>query len=566
MAVNSFKVKRSLNIEPQSSPSLTENGDIAVSSSDNKLKLYAGGTTDSVVTEVGTATLENKTISADDNTISDIPASNIVFTPAGDTAATDVQAAIEEVQTDASQALSDSTGAQTDIDNHIADATAAHSASAIAVTPVGAMTSTDVQAGLQEIQTDASQGIADSAAAQADATQALSDAAAAQADATQALADAATAQSTADSKLDAAEKGAANGVAELDSNSKVPAAQLPAIAIVDVYVVADITARDALTVQEGDVAQVADSGDGFAKAYIYDGAVWVELQSDAELTAHAAAETGIHGVSGDIVGTSDAQTLTNKTLTTPIISTISNTGTITLPSSTDTLVGRDTTDTFTNKTIAAGSNTITGLANANIDAAAAIARSKLAAGTAHGAVVNDASGVLTSVAPGTSGNVLRSDGTQWTSAINTVAAAPDIELYLDTGNGLGAVNTAIRRFTNSRRDTLGAYATYADSANDAASVTITSTGAGVWAVQYTDQSSAAQTHGVSLNSAVLTTSIVSVTYAQGKRAEASCNAGGSALAAWTGRLVNGDVIRPHGNGSNDGTGNRVIFHMIRLSD
>src|SRR5438105_10385824 len=44
------------------------------------------------------------------------------------------------------------------------------------------------------------------------------------------------------------------------------------------------------------------------------------------------------------------QTLTNKTLTTPIISTISNTGTITLPTATDTLVARATTDTLTNKT------------------------------------------------------------------------------------------------------------------------------------------------------------------------------------------------------------------------
>lgn len=48
---------------------------------------------------------------------------------------------------------------------------------------------------------------------------------------------------------------------------------------------------------------------------------------------------------------STAQTLTNKTLTTPIISSISNTGTLTLPTSTDTLVGRATTDTLTNKTL-----------------------------------------------------------------------------------------------------------------------------------------------------------------------------------------------------------------------
>jgi hypothetical protein len=57
--------------------------------------------------------------------------------------------------------------------------------------------------------------------------------------------------------------------------------------------------------------------------------------------------------SGTIVGTTDTQTLTNKTLTSPVISSISNTGTVTLPTATDTLVGRDTTDTLTNKTLTA---------------------------------------------------------------------------------------------------------------------------------------------------------------------------------------------------------------------
>jgi len=59
------------------------------------------------------------------------------------------------------------------------------------------------------------------------------------------------------------------------------------------------------------------------------------------------------------------QTLTNKTLTTPVISTISNTGTITLPTSTDTLVGRATTDTLTNKTLTSPTIT-TGTLNGNI--------------------------------------------------------------------------------------------------------------------------------------------------------------------------------------------------------
>jgi len=52
-----------------------------------------------------------------------------------------------------------------------------------------------------------------------------------------------------------------------------------------------------------------------------------------------------------IVTYTGSETLTNKTLTAPVISTISNTGTLTLPTSTDTLVGRATTDTLTNKTL-----------------------------------------------------------------------------------------------------------------------------------------------------------------------------------------------------------------------
>ena len=54
-----------------------------------------------------------------------------------------------------------------------------------------------------------------------------------------------------------------------------------------------------------------------------------------------------------LVGKATTDTLTNKTLTAPVISTITNTGTLTLPTSTDTLVGRATTDTLTNKTLTA---------------------------------------------------------------------------------------------------------------------------------------------------------------------------------------------------------------------
>ena len=56
-------------------------------------------------------------------------------------------------------------------------------------------------------------------------------------------------------------------------------------------------------------------------------------------------------IDNSVVTLTGSQTLTNKTLTTPVIAQISNTGTLTLPTSTDTLVGRATTDTLTNKTL-----------------------------------------------------------------------------------------------------------------------------------------------------------------------------------------------------------------------
>lgn len=75
-----------------------------------------------------------------------------------------------------------------------------------------------------------------------------------------------------------------------------------------------------------------------------------------------------------------AQTLTNKTLTAPVISTISNTGTVTLPTSTDTLVGRATTDTLTNKTLTSAvlNGTISGTSIKDEDAMTSDSASHLA--------------------------------------------------------------------------------------------------------------------------------------------------------------------------------------------
>jgi len=88
------------------------------------------------------------------------------------------------------------------------------------------------------------------------------------------------------------------------------------------------------------------------------GALSIDLDSE---TLTIAGGTGIDtsgslntltvNIDSTVATLTGTQTLTNKTLTSPVISSITNTGTLTLPTSTDTLVGRATTDTLTNKTL-----------------------------------------------------------------------------------------------------------------------------------------------------------------------------------------------------------------------
>lgn len=160
--------------------------------------------------------------------------------------------------------------------------------------------------------------------------------------------------------------------------------------------------------------------------------------------------------SGTIVGTTDTQTLTNKTLTSPIINGVSfsssgitltgstsgttnlqasavASGVLTLPAATTTLVGRNTTDTLTNKTIAAGSNTITGLTNTNLSGSAGITNANLANSTISGVALGSTLNALTF------GSYLTSTGTYNGSTARTVSVA---------GTSVNTTNTLVARNDN----------------------------------------------------------------------------------------------------------------------
>ena len=106
-----------------------------------------------------------------------------------------------------------------------------------------------------------------------------------------------------------------------------------------------ITGKSTVTAVGSDYVLISDTGDSgnLKKALISD---FASAGGDM-----AAATYDPATIAEQVVGLTATQTLTNKTFTLPIIASISNSGTITLPTGTRTLVARDTTDTLTNKTL-----------------------------------------------------------------------------------------------------------------------------------------------------------------------------------------------------------------------
>ena len=120
-------------------------------------------------------------------------------------------------------------------------------------------------------------------------------------------------------------------------------------------------ANRVVTIDPNNAARTLDiSGDiTFANAFTTSGNYALTLTTTG--TTNVTLPTT--GTLATIAGT---ETLTSKTLTAPVISSISNSGTITLPTSTDTLVGRATTDTLTSKTISGANNTLSNIGNSSL--------------------------------------------------------------------------------------------------------------------------------------------------------------------------------------------------------
>jgi hypothetical protein len=142
------------------------------------------------------------------------------------------------------------------------------------------------------------------------------------------------------------------------------------------------------------------------------------------LTASSAVATDASKglVSVTNTGTGNNVLATSPTITTPVISSIVNTGTLTLPTSTDTLVGRATTDTLTNKTL-------TTPVISSLSSASATALTLQSAGT-------------TAITVDTSQNV----------GVNTTSPSYKLDVQRTASNGTGILDVLRLRSTGDNAD------------------------------------------------------------------------------------------------------------------
>lgn len=347
-----FNIKKFLNglkLLPKTTLDLDSKGEIQVSDSDNKAHYHDGTTSSPIVTEDHSSTLTNKTIDSADNTITvdadeaavsnletdnlktgvlntsttlatasdtQIPSALAVKTYVDDSVAgkdeaseitydnttsgltaTDVQAAVDEVEGRLDTAETNIGNNATAISDHLSDAVDAHDASAISNVPTGNLAATTVQGAVDELQGDIdtiNTNVGNNATAISDH---LSDTVDAH--------DASAISSVASGNLAATDVQGALNELQSDIDTRALASDLSN----HINDVADAHAASAIT----------NTPSGNLAATDLQSAV-DELQSDidtraldSDLTTHIS-DTSTHGVSGDLVGTSDTQTLTNKTI------------------------------------------------------------------------------------------------------------------------------------------------------------------------------------------------------------------------------------------------------------
>ena len=144
--------------------------------------------------------------------------------------------------------------------------------------------------------------------------------------------------------LDGLVIGSATSITDVDTDLTAVSASddtLASAKAIKTYVDAQVTASDLDFSGDTGGSQAIDLD---SQSLTLTGGTGIDTTGSAQ-TMTFAIDTAV------VVDKTTAQTLTNKTLTTPTIASITNGGTVTIPSGADTLVARTSTDILTNKTL-----------------------------------------------------------------------------------------------------------------------------------------------------------------------------------------------------------------------
>ena len=274
-----------------------------------------------------------------------------------------------------------------------------------------------------------------------------------------------------------------------------------------------------------------------------------------EANAHVEASTGVHGISNSssVVGTVDGQTLTNKTLTTPVVNGATLAGAVTA-SATVTLTG----------SIVVSGGSITGLSSAGMVASSATPKNYVDAilGSATAAATSAASAATSATSAATSAaSAATSAGSSETSAISsatsasasassataaatsaTSAAASATAAATSATSAAASATAAATSATSAAASavtaaasvaTIAGYATTASNSASAAATSATSAAASATAAATSATSAAASTSAAAASATAAATSATSAAASQTAAATSATSASASATAAAT---------------------------------
>ena len=137
----------------------------------------------------------------------------------------------------------------------------------------------------------------------------------------------------------------------------------------------------------------------------------------------------------------------------------------------------------------------------------------------------------------------------------------DSSVRVDTANGYGSTGTKIRRFSNVR-DNIGTDIEYVPSAINGDSFVVKS--AGIYAISYDEDFTAATFFGISKNASSTSTNITFLPTAEVLALQYAATVTGQENCAWQGYLNIGDTIRPHTVGTANGTPDRCKFTISKV--